>query len=91
NNWEQPLLILACLLHPKYRMTYFKDKLKINYLKLDEYLKYYYKTWLEDDSKCILCKFADFSTGEYPFDEKTYDHFGDIWKYWNYAKDSTLN
>ncbi|CAG8846654.1 36493_t:CDS:1, partial [Racocetra persica] len=27
---------------------------------------------------------------EYLFDEKTYDHFSNIWKYWNYAKDSTV-
>ena len=44
NNWEQPLLILACLLHPKYRMIYFKDKSVINYSKLGKYGARHLKT-----------------------------------------------
>jgi hypothetical protein len=89
NNWEQHLLILACLLHPKYRMTYFKDQSVINYTKLGKYLIYYYRVWLGKEPTCILRKFSDFSMSVYPFDENTYDQFGDIWRYWRYAADST--
>ena len=31
NDWEQPLLLLSCLLHPEYRMKQFKDNVNINY------------------------------------------------------------
>ena len=89
NNWEQPLLILACLLHPKYRMTYFKDKSVINYSKLGKYLIYYYRTWSGKKPTCILREFSDFSKSIYPFDDNTYNQFDDIWKYWNYVEAST--
>jgi len=89
NNWEQPLLILACLLHPKYRMIYFKDKSVINYTKLGKYLIYYYRVWSGKEPTCILREFSDFSMKIYPFDDNTYNQFGDIWRYWNYAGAST--
>ncbi|CAG8766154.1 22547_t:CDS:2, partial [Cetraspora pellucida] len=45
--------------------------------------------WSGEEPTCILHEFNDFSIGAYPFDDNTYDHFGDIWKYWSYVKDST--
>ena len=80
NDWEQPLLILACLLHPKYRMNYFRDKSVINYSKLGKYLIYYYRAWSGKESTCILREFNDFSMRVYPFDDNTYSQFDDIWK-----------
>ncbi|CAG8783063.1 8227_t:CDS:2, partial [Cetraspora pellucida] len=45
--------------------------------------------WFDEEPTCILREFNDFSLGSYPFNDKTYNQFGDIWKYWSYAKDST--
>ena len=81
NNWEQPLLILACLLHPKYRITYFKDKSVINYSKLGKYLIYYYRAWSGKEPTCILHEFSDFSISVYSFDDNTYNQFSNIWRY----------
>ncbi|CAG8602018.1 8645_t:CDS:2, partial [Scutellospora calospora] len=41
-----------------------------------------------EEPTCILREFNDFSIRAYPFDDNTYDYFGDIWKYWSYVKDS---
>ena len=90
NDWEQPLLLLSCLLHPEYRMKQFKDNLDINYTTFGKWLIYYYQAWSEKESTCILSELDDFRLGKYPFDDNTYKQFrGDIWKYWCYAKDST--
>jgi len=90
NDWEQPLLLLSCLLHPEYRMKQFKDNLDINYTTFNKWLIYYYQAWSEKESACILCEFNDFCLKKYPFDNNTYKQFnGNIWRYWYYAKDST--
>ncbi len=54
NDWEQPLLLLSCLLHPEYRMKQFKDNLDINYTTFGKWLIYYYQAWSEKESTCIL-------------------------------------
>ncbi|CAB4446996.1 unnamed protein product [Rhizophagus irregularis] len=90
NDWEQPLLLLSCLLHPEYRMRQFKDNVNINYTTFGRWLVYYYQAWSGKESTCILREFDDFRLEKYPFDNNTYKQFnGDIWRYWCYAKDST--
>lgn len=90
NDWEQPLLLLSCLLHPEYRMKQFKDDLNINYTTFGKWLIYYYQAWSEKESTSILCELDDFRLEKYPFDDNTYKQFrGDILKYWCYAKEST--
>lgn len=89
NNWEQPLFILACLLHPKYRLTYFNDESVINYSKLGLPLAYYYKAWFGKDPICILDEFYSFSKKVYPFDDETCKQFNDIVRYWEFAAPST--
>ena len=88
-DWEQPLLILSCLLHPEYKINQFKND-NINYSIFGKWSTYYYQAWFSKESICILREFDDFRLGKYPFDDNTYKQFsGNIWKYWCYAKDST--
>src|SRR5581483_2792283 len=42
-GWEQPLLILSCLLHPKYKMECFNSTISnFNYSTFGKWLTYYY-------------------------------------------------
>ena len=44
-NWEQPLLLLGLVLHPKYRLNKFNpDVESINFVVMGNWLCYYYKT-----------------------------------------------
>ena len=43
SNWEQPLLLLSCLLHPEYRIHQFKNNSDINYTLFGKWLIYYYQ------------------------------------------------
>jgi hypothetical protein len=44
NQWEQPLLLLFFMLHPKYRFTYFNSTIEnLSFTTLGRYLTYYYK------------------------------------------------
>jgi hypothetical protein len=92
NDWEQPLLLLSCLLHPEYKIAQFKENnstSNINYTTFGKWLSYYYQAWFGKESTCILREFDDFSIGKYPFDYDTYKQFGDVYRYWCYAKSST--
>ena len=85
-DWEQPLLILSCLLHPEYKINQFKND-NINYSIFGKWLTYYYQAWFSKESICILREFDDFRLGKYPFDYNTYKQFnGDIWRYWCFAE-----
>jgi len=43
-SWEQPLLLLSWLLHPKYKMSKFKDNISnLNHVYLSKWLIYYYE------------------------------------------------
>src|SRR5438034_3644835 len=88
-DWEQPILLLSCLLHPEYKMEQFKEN-DINYTTFGMWLTYYYWAWFGKESTCILREFEDFHLGKYPFDYNMYKQFnGDIWRYWCFAKTST--
>jgi hypothetical protein len=90
NNWEQPLLLLSCLLHPEYKIDQFKENNIINYATFGKWLAYYYQAWFKKESTCILREFDDFRLGKYPFDYNTYKQFdNDIYRYWCFAKSST--
>ncbi|RHZ78897.1 hypothetical protein Glove_155g143 [Diversispora epigaea] len=68
-EWEQLLLIIACLLHPNYRMKKFYNN-NINYATVGPWLGYYYHAWTGQHSKCILREywnFANASTNELGF------------------------
>ena len=72
NGWEQPLLLLSCILHPEYRMHQFKTNLNINYITFGKWLTYYYKAWFKKESICILRELDNFRLEKYPFDNNTY-------------------
>jgi hypothetical protein len=90
-GWEQPLLILSCLLHPKYKMECFNNTItNINYSIFGKWLMYYYHVWSGKEPKCIIREFDDFRLGKFPFDLATYTQFNDdIWRYWCYVGLST--
>lgn len=90
-GWEQPLLLLSCLLHPEYRMKKFSSTCsKVNYSEFGRWLMYYYRAWSGKEPTCILREFDDFRLEKYPFDRDTYRQFnGDVWRYWGYVSVST--
>ena len=90
-GWEQPLLILLCLLHPEYKMEFFNNTIpNFNYPVFGKWLMYYYNAWFKKEPKYILRKFDDFCLSKYPFNSNTYEQFkGDILRYWYYISTST--
>ncbi|RHZ77864.1 hypothetical protein Glove_170g15 [Diversispora epigaea] len=80
-EWEQPLLLLSCLLHPDYRMKLFNNA-TINYVIMGSWLIYYYNVWMEKQSKCILKELDNYRLEIYPFNSDTWDQFdGDVYRY----------
>ena len=60
-NWEQPLLLLSWLLHPKYKMTKFKNNIQnLNHVYFSKWLVFYYEAWSKSKSKSILREFENF-------------------------------
>ncbi|GBC24452.2 ribonuclease H-like domain-containing protein [Rhizophagus irregularis DAOM 181602=DAOM 197198] len=86
-SWEQPLLLLSWLLHPKYKMSKFKDNIpNLNHVYLSKWLIYYYEAWTKTISKSILREYENFRRGIYPFDEQISNQFeDDILKYWGFV------
>jgi hypothetical protein len=86
-SWEQPLLLLSWLLHPKYKMSKFKDNIpNLNHVYLSKWLIYYYEAWTKTKSKSILREYENFRRDIYPFDEQTTIQFeDDVLKYWGFV------
>jgi len=86
-NWEQPLLLLSWLLHPKYNMTKFKNNIQnLNHVYLSKWLVFYYEAWSKSKSKSILCKFENFRKSLYPFNEEIVSQFeNNILNFWEYV------
>ena len=86
-SWEQPLLLLSWLLHPKYKMTKFKDDVdNLNHVYLSRWLIYYYEAWTKLRSTSILREYENFRKKIYPFDEQTVSQFDDdILSFWEYV------
>ncbi|GES88285.1 ribonuclease H-like domain-containing protein [Rhizophagus clarus] len=91
-SWEQPLLLLSWLLHPKYKMTKFKDNVpNLNHVYLSKWLIYYYEAWAKTKSRSILCEFESYRKGLYPFDEQTINQFeNNILSYWELHYEKAL-
>ncbi|RIA89638.1 ribonuclease H-like domain-containing protein [Glomus cerebriforme] len=84
----QLLLILSCLLHPKYKMECFNKTISnFNYSIFGKWFIYYYNVWSDKEPKCIIREFDDFHLNKYPFDIETYKQFN--WRYWCYIGLST--
>ncbi|CAG8653354.1 22208_t:CDS:2, partial [Gigaspora rosea] len=75
NEWEQPILLLSVILHPKYRINQFQaTAININYPTFGKWLSYYYRAWTGQEPKCILREF---------------NNFHNVLSYWCYVKDAT--
>ena len=86
-SWEQPLLLLSLVLHPKYRINKFNPDLEsVNFAMMGNWLSYYYKAWSSNKPTKLLAEFESYRVKKSPFDDETYDQFGDdILAYWYYC------
>ena len=87
NDWEQPLLLLALALHPKYCLKKFNPDLEsINFVTMGNWLSYYYKAWSLNKPTKLLAQFESYRVKKPPFNDETYDQFDDdILAYWYYC------
>jgi hypothetical protein len=83
-SWEQPLLLLALILHPKYKLTKFDDEISRTLLRsLNKWLIYYYICWAGKNPKTILSELEDYYNGKFPYSDQVYNQFNnDILKFW---------
>ena len=86
-SWEQPLLLLSLVLHPKYRLKKFNPDLEsINFVVMGTWLGYHYKAWTFNKPTRLLSEFESYRIKQAPFDDETYEQFGgDILGYWYYC------
>ncbi|RIA89492.1 hypothetical protein C1645_738622 [Glomus cerebriforme] len=88
NQWEQPLLLLSFMLHPKYQFTYFNTRINnLSYTIFGRYLTYYYKAWFQKRPRRLLLDFEDYHHKVVLFDDETFNQFGDdVFKFWRYIE-----
>jgi hypothetical protein len=86
-SWEQPILLLSLILHPKYRLSKFNPDLEtINFVAMGNWLCYYYKAWTSNKPTKLLSEFESYRVKKSPFNDETYEQFGeDILAYWYYC------
>ncbi|PKB98587.1 hypothetical protein RhiirA5_464210 [Rhizophagus irregularis] len=78
NDWEQPILLLSLVLHPKYRLNKFNPDLEtINFVTMGTWLDYYYKAWTSEKPTKLLAQFESYRVKKPPFNNETYEQFGD--------------
>ncbi|RHZ82237.1 hypothetical protein Glove_110g32 [Diversispora epigaea] len=88
-EWEQPILILSCILHPEYRLKLFNNR-NINYVTKGSWLGYYYHVWTGKHATSILKELDNYRLEVYPFDSITWNQFNnDIYRYWCFLSAST--
>lgn len=89
-QWEQPLLIIAFFLHPKYRGSVFNSNLSsLNLPQIGLWVQYYYKEWFKTRPSVILAELSKFVNEEYPFDNDTASNFDDVQDYWKFTTGAT--
>jgi len=75
------------MLHPKYRLAYFNSLDNLSYTYLGKYLAYYYKAWFKKRPLRLLLEFEDFRQKVEPFNNETFEQFGDdVFKFWSYVE-----
>ena len=86
-SWEQPLLLLSLILHSEYRLSKFNPDLEsINFVTMRNWLEYYYKAWSYNKPTKLLAEFESYRVKKSPFNDETYEQFGDdILAYWYYC------
>jgi len=86
-QWEQPLLLLSFVLHPKYRLSKFSNSLNLSYTYFGQWLGYYYQVWFEKLPTSILREYLSYQREVFPFDHNTYIQFNEnIIDFWESAK-----
>jgi hAT family C-terminal dimerisation region len=87
DNWEQPLLLLSLVLHPKYRLDKFNPDLEsVNFVTMGHWLSYYYKAWSSSKPTKLLAEFESYRAKKQPFNDEIYEQFDDdILAYWYYC------
>ena len=56
-QWEQPLLLLSFVLHPKYRLSKFSSNISnLSYTHFGQWLGYYYQAWFNTPIVSILAE-----------------------------------
>jgi hypothetical protein len=84
-QWEQPLLILSWVLHPKYQFSKLNTNLpKLNWVDLSRYILYYYIVWTGTTPSTILQEFDDYRTKKFPFNDSSFNQFSDPFAYWSW-------
>ena len=76
-QWEQPLLLLSFVLHPKYHLSKFSNSLKLSYTYFGQWLGYYYQVWFEKLPTSILREYLSYQREVFPFDHNTYIQFNE--------------
>ncbi|CAB4395944.1 unnamed protein product [Rhizophagus irregularis] len=86
--WEQPLLLLSFVLHPKYRLSKFTSNISnLSYTYFGQWLGYYYQVWFGEIPKSILREYLTYQREIFPFDSNTYNQFNEnIVDFWESAK-----
>jgi hypothetical protein len=87
-QWEQPLLLLSLILHPKYRTSKFKSSTKkVSYAYFGQWLTYYYQVWFNETPKRILREYLSYQREIFPFNPDTYNQFEEnIIDFWESTK-----
>ena len=67
---------------------YFNPQLNnLSFTTLGRYLTYYYKAWFKKRPLQLLLEFEDFRQKVEPFNDETFDQFGDdAFKFWGYVE-----
>lgn len=87
-DWEQPLLLLAFLLHPFYRDSKFNPAISnLSFPHLAKWILYYYCAWFQEEPKILLAELEEYRSKKYPYTESISKQFkNNILDYWNFTK-----
>lgn len=87
-QWEQPLLLLSIILHPRYRISKFNPLARnVSYTHFGQWLVYYYQAWFNEMPKKILREYLSYQRKLFPFNFETYNQFEEnIIDFWESAR-----
>lgn len=88
SDWEQPLLLLAFLLHPGYRADKFNPQIEtLSFPHLGKWVTYYYCAWFNEDPTVLLVELEAYRQKKYPYNDATAQQFNNnILEFWNYVR-----
>ncbi|PKB94325.1 hypothetical protein RhiirA5_404857 [Rhizophagus irregularis] len=86
-QYEQPLLFLLIVLHPKYRISKFNSSnKKISYTHFEQWLIYYYQAWFNEMPTRIFRDYLSYQRELFPFNPEIYNQFEEnIIDFWESA------